>query len=129
MMIHIANSSNVCDTLIVGGGVLGLWAARHAIKRGEKVMILEKRQVGAGASGGFLGALMPHMPDSWNAKKQFQFDGLDSLAGAVAVLEDETGVDCCYRRCGRLIPFPHEKMASHMPVRTQGASRALVGQA
>lgn len=117
-MIQAVNSY---DTVVVGGGILGLWAARHAIKRGERVCLVEKRKIGAGASGGFLGALMPHMPDGWDAKKQFQYEGLSTLAQAIAELEADTGHDCGYRMCGRIMPLPHEKMLQHMPIRTKGS--------
>jgi len=120
-MIHVANSDKFFDTIIVGAGILGLWAARHAIKRGEKVAVIEKRQVGAGASGGFLGALMPHMPDSWNAKKQFQYDGLTSIEAAIAELEADTGLDCGFRRCGRVMPIPHDRIMPQVERRLAGA--------
>ncbi len=110
------------DLIVIGAGIFGLWQARHALKRGERVLVLEKRQVGAGASGGFLGALMPHMPDSWNAKKQMQFDGLASLERAVAELETDTGFDCGYRRCGRLMPLRHERTLEHLQKRIEGAN-------
>lgn len=109
------------DCIVIGAGVFGLWAARHALKRGERVLVLEKRHVGAGASGGFLGALMPHMPDRWNAKKQMQYEGLVTLPLAINELEDETGLDCGYRRCGRLLPLKHEKMLLHLQERRHGA--------
>lgn len=98
-----------CDLLVVGAGVVGLWIARLAKQTGLKVLVLEKRQAGAGASGGLLGALMPHMPERWNPKKQFQFEALACLADAVRELETETGLNCGYRRCGRLLPLvkPH----------------------
>jgi len=106
---------------VVGGGVLGLWAARHAIKLGERVVLLEKHKIGAGASGGFLGALMPHMPDNWNAKKQTQFDGLDTLESVIAKLEEETGVYCSYRRCGRIMPVTNEKLLGQIDRRIKGS--------
>lgn len=109
------------DLLVIGAGIFGLWAARHALKRGERVLVTEKRSVGAGASGGFLGALMPHMPDRWNAKKQMQYEGLRSLETAIAALEADTGLDCGYRRCGRLMPLVHEKMLVHLAERIAGA--------
>ena len=109
------------DLVVAGAGVMGLWAARHALKRGESVLVLEKREVGAGASGGFLGSLMPHMPDRWNAKKQLQYDGLASLEAAVGELEADTGLDCGYRRCGRLMPMKHERMLAHLEERIAGA--------
>ena len=114
-------SSSHPDLLVIGAGVFGLWAARHALKRGERVLVMEKRHVGAGASGGFLGALMPHMPDRWNAKKQMQYEGLHSLERAIAELEADTGANCGYRRCGRLMPLRHERMLDHLAERIAGA--------
>lgn len=128
MMIHKAQSGKTYDTAIIGGGILGLWAARHAIKRGERVALFEKRSVGAGASGGFLGALMPHMPDRWNDKKQFQFEGLHSLEAVIAELEAESGVDCGYRRCGRIMPVTNEKLLQQIEKRIAGASNYWQGQ-
>lgn len=97
------------EVLIVGGGIMGLWAALMAARTGMDVCLVEERRIGAGASGGILGALMPHMPDKWNAKKQFQFDALVSLEGEVAALEAETGLSAGYRRSGRIMPLakPH----------------------
>lgn len=123
IMIQSTGSSKACDVAVIGAGVLGLWAARHAIKRGERVVVLEKRRVGAGASGGFLGALMPHMPDNWNEKKQFQYDGLTSLAEAVRELESDTGHDCEYLQCGRVIPITHENMSPQICRRIDGAQK------
>lgn len=94
------------DLLIVGGGIMGLWAAVMADRAGLKTVIVERDRIGAGASGGVLGALMPHMPDRWNAKKQFQFDALLSLEQEILDLEAQTGLSAGYRRSGRLIPLP-----------------------
>ncbi|CAN7400809.1 NAD(P)/FAD-dependent oxidoreductase [Pararhizobium sp. LjRoot238] len=97
------------DLLIVGGGIMGLWAGVMAERAGLKTLLVERATIGAGASGGVLGALMPHMPDRWNAKKQFQFDALVSLESEIAALEAETGLSAGYRRSGRLMPLakPH----------------------
>lgn len=97
------------ELLVVGGGIMGLWAAICATRRGMTVRVVEQQAIGAGASGGLLGALMPHMPDRWNDKKQFQFDALVTLEEEIAALEAETGLSTGYRRTGRLIPLakPH----------------------
>ncbi len=97
------------DLLIVGGGIMGLWAAVMAQRAGIETTLVERAAIGAGASGGILGALMPHMPDNWNEKKQFQFDALVSLEAEIAMLEAETGLSAGYRRSGRIIPLskPH----------------------
>ncbi|WCJ61836.1 NAD(P)/FAD-dependent oxidoreductase [Agrobacterium tumefaciens] len=92
--------------LIVGGGIMGLWAAVKAERLGIDTLLVEAGRLGSGASGGLLGALMPHMPDRWSDKKQFQFDALVALEAEIAGLEAETGLPGGYRRCGRIIPLP-----------------------
>ncbi|MEW9614450.1 FAD-binding oxidoreductase [Shinella sp. S4-D37] len=94
------------DLIVAGGGVMGLWTALFAAQQGLSVHLAERRAIGAGASGGVLGALMPHLPDRWNAKKAFQFAALVSLEAEIAALEAETGLSAGYRRSGRLIPLP-----------------------
>ncbi|WP_105437848.1 FAD-binding oxidoreductase [Neorhizobium sp. T25_13] len=94
------------DLVILGGGIMGLWAAVKAERLGITTLLVDAGPLGQGASGGLLGALMPHMPDKWNDKKQFQFDALLSLEDEITELEAETGVTCGYRRSGRLIPLP-----------------------
>lgn len=92
--------------LIVGGGIMGLWAAVKADRLGIETLLLDAAETGHGASGGLLGALMPHVPDRWSDKKQFQFDALLTLEDEIARLEAETGLTAGYRRCGRIIPLP-----------------------
>jgi glycine oxidase len=94
------------ELIIIGGGIMGLWTAVHAERLGIDTLLVDAGGLGQGASGGLLGALMPHMPDKWNDKKQFQFDALLSLEDEIAKLEDATGLACGYRRSGRLIPLP-----------------------
>ncbi len=86
---------------------MGLWCALSAARRGARVTLIERDRIGAGASGGMLGALMPHQPTGWNAKKQFQLDGLMSLPDRIADLEADTGHACGYARCGRIMPIAH----------------------
>lgn len=120
--IHVArNRHGAPEVLVVGAGIIGLWAARHAIRAGKTVTVLEKRRVGGGASGGVMGALMPHMPDRWNAKKQFQFEALAGLEAAIGELEDDTGLACGYRRCGRLMPIRSESTLAEIEARIEGA--------
>lgn len=93
------------DFVVVGGGIVGLWTAFEAARQGLSVTLLEKRTIGAGASGGLLGALMPHQPTGWTDKKQFQLDGLLSLETEIAELEALTGISTGYQRCGRIMPI------------------------
>jgi glycine oxidase len=94
------------ELLIVGGGIMGLWAAVHAERLGVDTMLVDAGRFGHGASGGVLGALMPYMPDRWDNKKQFQLDALVALETEIAALEAETGLPAGYRRSSRLIPLP-----------------------
>ena len=93
------------DIVIVGGGVQGLWIARCAVQAGLTAAVVEARTCGAGASGGMLGALMPHVPTGWSEKKQFQFEALSELRAETAELTDETGIETGYVPCGRAMPI------------------------
>lgn len=98
-------SSSSPDIAVIGGGIVGLWTAYRVARQGLSVVLLEKRGIGAGASGGVMGALMPHQPTGWNEKKQFQLDALLSLETEIAELEAFTGLSAGYRRCGRVMPI------------------------
>lgn len=98
-------SQSTSPITVVGGGIVGLWCARIAAQRGATVILHEATTIGAGASGGMLGALMPHQPTGWNDKKQFQLDGLLSLHDEIAKLEEETDIATGYGRHGRLMPI------------------------
>ncbi|CTQ56189.1 Glycine oxidase [Roseibium album] len=103
------------DLAIAGAGIFGLSIAHAAIKAGLNVVVLEAKTVGAGSSGGLLGALMPHMPARWNPKKEFQFQALLKLENHIRKLEAETGLTCGYRRCGRILPLTTaDKLEHHL---------------
>ena len=102
------------DVLIIGAGVVGLWCARKAMQSGLRVVIIDKQQVGQGASGGILGALMPHRPVNWTETQAFQLDALLSLETEIVQLEAETALSCGYNRCGRIMPIDSETfLAEH----------------
>ena len=102
---------------------MGLWAAVHAERRGINTIIADAGSLGGGASGGLLGALMPHMPDRWSDKKQFQFDALVRLEAEIATLEAETGLSAGYTRSGRLIPLPKPHLAKIARGHSEDAER------
>lgn len=89
--------------------MLGLWIARLACARGLAVAIADPGAIGGGASATPLGALLPHLPDTWNEKKAFQFAALADLADAIARLEADTGLSTGYRRAGRVMPIRDER--------------------
>lgn len=96
------------DLRVRGGGVAGLSVAYEAARRGMKVRLIERARIGAGASGGLIGALAPHAPEGWTAGKEFQ---LAALLGAEAYWAEVArigGVDPGYGRLGRLQPIADE---------------------
>jgi glycine/D-amino acid oxidase-like deaminating enzyme len=93
------------DLIVCGAGIVGLWGALKAVEAGLSVTIIEAKAPGAGASGGVVGALMPHQPGGWSAKKALQLEGLMSLPGEIAALEAATGLSAGYARTGRVMPI------------------------
>ena len=102
--MSISASKNY-DLAVIGGGVVGLWCAYLGAKAGLKIALFEANTIASGASGGLLGALMPHMPTQWYEKKQFQFEALIDLEPFAQQLEAESGIDCGYARVGRILPL------------------------
>src|ERR1035437_5152222 len=49
-------------TIIVGGGVIGVCCAYFLAKRGARVTVLERDQIGKGASYGNAGSITPGHP-------------------------------------------------------------------
>lgn len=97
------------DVTVMGAGAFGLATAYACAVRGAKVRVLEKRRIGAGSSGGIVGALAPHTPERWNPKKAFQFDSLIMAADFWAGVEATGGVSSGYGRTGRLQPVADER--------------------
>lgn len=94
----------MADLTIMGAGVFGLSLALVAAQRGAKVRVIEKRHVGAGSSGGLVGALAPHVPENWNAKKAFQLHALRMAGGFWREAARLSGLDTGYARLGRVQP-------------------------
>jgi len=93
------------DVTVKGAGVFGLSVAYACAKRGARVRVIDPNGVASGASGGLVGALAPHVPENWNAKKQFQFESLMMSEAFWAEVEDRSGVSTGYVRSGRLQPL------------------------
>ena len=90
--------------IIAGAGVFGLACAWELTRRGQPVRVYETARIGAGASGGHVGALAPHAPENWNAKKQAQLDALIAASGWWAEAGQAGGLDPGYARTGRIQP-------------------------
>ncbi len=91
--------------VIRGAGVFGLAIGFACARRGAAVEVVDPGGVAAGASGGPVGALAPHVPENWNEKKAFQFDSLIRSAAFWGDVERIGGRPTGYARLGRLQPL------------------------
>lgn len=88
-----------------GGGAFGLACGYELARRGARVRLIEAQRLGAGSSGGTVGALAPHVPENWNAKKQFQLESLLAAQGFWDGVREAGGKDAGYARLGRVQPL------------------------
>ncbi|MHA6264698.1 NAD(P)/FAD-dependent oxidoreductase [Arenibacterium sp. CAU 1754] len=97
------------DVTIRGAGIFGLSIAWACARRGASVRVVDPNGPGAGASGGIVGALAPHVPENWKAKKAFQFDSLIMAKPFWAEVQEQGGVSAGYGRTGRLQPIADDR--------------------
>lgn len=114
------------DVTVFGAGIFGLVCAWACASRGARVRLIDRAGIGAGSSGGLVGALAPHAPENWNAKKQFQLESLLCAQGFWAAVGAAGGVDPGYAREGRIMPAPDPARAAAL---TEGAVRHWGGSA
>ncbi len=98
------------DAAIIGGGFTGLAAAHRLAKAGAKVAVLEAERVGWGASGRNGGHLNNGLAHSYlTAKAELGkeraialYRALDDSVDTIETLVAEEGIDCNFRRAGKL---------------------------
>lgn len=118
-----------CDVTVRGGGIFGLACAWALVQGGARVRLVETARIGAGASGGLVGALSPHMPENWNPKKQFQLESLLMAADFWAGVEVAGGQPSGYARSGRLQPLTDAGAMAKAAERAQSAATLWAGKA
>ncbi len=96
------------DVTIRGAGIFGLSIAWECLTKGASVRVIDPNGVGAGASGGLLGALAPHVPENWNEKKARQFDSLMAAEGFWQDVAEWARIETSYGRLGRVQPLKDE---------------------
>ena len=117
------------DVTIRGAGIFGLSMAWACARRGAKVTVVDPNGPGAGASGGLVGALAPHVPENWNDKKAFQFDSLIMAEPFWADVEALGGVASGYGRTGRLQPIADDRALDLARQRSRSAADLWQGKA
>lgn len=117
------------DLTVMGAGIFGLSIAWEAARRGARVRVIERGQVGSGASGGLVGALAPHVPEGWNAKKAFQLESLLMAEAWWAGVEAAGGISPGYARLGRLQPLADAAAVEMARARGRSAQALWQGRA
>ena len=116
------------EVTIRGAGIFGLSIAWALRARGARVTVIDPGGPGAGASGGIVGALSPHVPENWNEKKAFQFDSLEMAAPFWAEVDEVSGRDPGYGRTGRLQPILAEADLALAQARAETAKTLWQGR-
>ena len=117
------------DVTIYGAGIFGLSIAYACQRRGASVAVVDPHGVGAGSSGGIVGALAPHVPENWNEKKAFQLDSLLMSQAFWADVAAASGRDPGYARTGRMQPLSDERAVAMARARGAGAAELWRGEA
>lgn len=117
------------ELTVHGAGIFGLSVAWAAARRGARVRVIDPGGIGAGASGGVVGALSPHVPEGWNEKKAFQLDSLLMAEGWWAAAEAAAGLSSGYGRTGRLQPLADAAAVDLARARATGAASLWRGSA
>lgn len=118
----------MADVTIRGAGIFGLSIAWACLKKGARVRVIDPHGPGAGASGGVVGALAPHVPENWNVKKAFQFDSLILAQSFWAEVEATSGISPGYARLGRLQPVPDDAALALARARAETARTLWQGR-
>ena len=109
------------DVTIRGAGILGLSVAWECAMRGARVQVIDPHGIGAGSSGGIVGALAPHVPENWNAKKEFQFQSLIAAEPFWVRVEQVSGMPSGYGRLGRIQPIEDKNQLALAHLRAENA--------
>lgn len=113
--------------VVRGAGIFGLSVAWACACRGARVTVVDPAGPGAGASGGVVGALSPHVPENWNTKKALQFESLRMAEAFWAGVAEVGGLDPGYARTGRIQPLADDAAVARAEARAQTAETLWEG--
>jgi glycine oxidase len=99
--MHVIDSHPAADTLVVGGGIIGLSLAYELAGRGQLVTVVERDACGRAASWAGVGILPPVAQREINEPlEQLRSLSHRMLAEWAVRLQSETGIDTGWRICG-----------------------------
>ena len=117
------------DVTVRGAGIFGLSIAFACAQRGASVCLVDPNGPGSGSSGGLVGALAPHVPENWIAKKAFQFEALIMAEGFWREVAELGGVSPGYARNGRLQSIGDTRALAWARARSETAKDLWQGKA
>ena len=117
------------EITVRGAGIFGLSIAWVCACRGARVQVVDPAGPAAGASGGIVGALAPHVPENWNPKKQFQLESLLMAEPFWSGVAEASGLNPGYIRSGRVQPIADAPALTLAQDRATGAEKLWRGQA
>src|SRR5689334_8190369 len=93
------------DVVVVGGGVIGLASAWRAAQRGLSVLVVERDEPGAGASGVAAGMLAPVTEAEFGEQALLDLNlaSAELWPSFAAELAERSGLDTGYRASGALV--------------------------
>jgi len=107
------------DALVIGGGIMGLLAARELHRLGMRVCLLERDRPGRQATWASAGILAETMRDSPDPVDVLREHGQRLFPTLVAELRDETGMDVDYVENGLVIPALDDAQAAALERETR----------
>src|SRR2546429_9802849 len=100
-----APRGRIHEVVVVGGGIVGLACAWRIAQSGASVLVVEREEPGAGASGVAAGMLAPVTEAEFGEETllRLNLDGAAAWPAFAAELSERTGIDLEYRQSGALV--------------------------
>ena len=114
------------EVIVVGGGIIGLSVADRLARDGVGVTLLERGVCGREASWAAAGVLKPNNPNRRGPMQRLQRASLEMLPGYCAGLQERTGIDPQYGRCGSIeLLFGDQRYRMALSEERAGAEREM----